>query len=175
MTALTAHRLLAFVVDYFLIILYAVLLFLLAWLFLGTDSFSYLQDNHLLNQLITFTTMTLPVFMYFFLFETSKWNGTPGKKIFGIRVISNQPFQKRKIFMRNFIKFLPWEISNIGVIWSFNYTNTGTEIPIWIWLLLLLPQGVYIFYLTSIIYYKGESSFYDKIANTAIAGKNNLA
>jgi len=38
-----------------------------------------------------------------------------------------------------------------------------------------LPQGVYIFYLTSIIYYKGESSFYDKIANTAIAGKNNLA
>jgi uncharacterized RDD family membrane protein YckC len=172
MTELTARRFLAFIVDYFLIILYAALLYLFAWLFLTPDLYLYIEDNPLLNQLITFTTMTLPVFMYFFLFESSKRNGTLGKRIFGIRVISNQPFQKRKIFMRNFIKFLPWEIAHTGVIWTMYFTNNGAEIPIWIWILLLLPQAIDLSYFISIIFYKGESSFYDKMANTSVSGKN---
>jgi len=68
----------------------------------------------------------------------------------------------------NILKFLPWEIAHIGVHWIVYYSNTGTDIPIWVYALLILPQIVVFGYFISLIIYKGEYSFYDKIANTKV-------
>ena len=72
--------------------------------------------------------------------------------------------QNNSIFLRNFLKFLPWEIAHIGVhqIVFYESVSIGT------WLLLISPQIIVCYYLISAIISKGKSSLYDKLSNTEI-------
>jgi len=73
-----------------------------------------------------------------------------------------------RIFFRNILKFLPWEIAHLGVHWMIYYSGIERAAPIWLWIALILPQIIVLGYFLSIVWYKGESSFYDKIANTRV-------
>jgi len=75
---------------------------------------------------------------------------------------------EQRILTRNILKFLPWEIAHTGVHWIVYYSKLEMNTPIWIWTTLILPQIIIVGYLISIVIYKGESSFYDKISNTKI-------
>lgn len=116
------------------------------------------------GQLIGFTTLTLPVVLYCILMECSSRHATIGKRIMKIAVSANAG--TGNIVLRNVIKFLPWEFAHAGVLWI-NYVGK-IETPMWIWALLIIPQILVVIYLGTIIYTKGNRSFYDIISGTQI-------
>lgn len=162
MSKLIGYRILAFCLDYLIVIVYAMLLFGISIIIdVG-------QLTPFVGQLIGFLTLTLPVYLYFFLMERSSLAATIGKKIMNISVHADTENNSQKIFIRNFLKFLPWEIAHIGVYWIIYYSKVDISPPFWVWFALILPQVIVLGYIISIFLYKGETSFYDKIANTRI-------
>ena len=158
-------RVLAFIIDYAVIIMYAGCLFL-ASTFLSSQFDLQLSFNSpFKNQVVSFTSLTLPVFLYFFLCEKSKLKGTVGKRILKLRVANVTEDKKGNLFLRNFLKLLPWEIAHVGVYQIAFYNNESA----WVWMLLTLPQVVVIVYIISAFLSKGKQSIYDKISSTKIS------
>jgi len=162
MKRLLIKRGVAFGIDYLIIVIYAVLLFGI------TTLINPENINPIKGQFVGFITLTLPVFFYSYLTERSIYKGTIGKRIMSISVIINQQGSNRNILVRNILKFFPWEIAHIGVHWIVYYSKMEIAPPNWVWVVLILPQIVVFGYLISLVIYKGEYSFYDKIANTKI-------
>jgi uncharacterized RDD family membrane protein YckC len=163
MKNLVVKRALAFGIDYLIIAAYAMFLFGIASFFIEVGNF-----NPIKGPIIGFITLTLPVFLYFLLTEKSKHKATIGKRAMNISVSDHQPGVKGNIFIRNFVKFLPWEIAHLGVHWIVHYSNEKLDPPIWIWIALILPQVVVAGYMISILVYRGGYSIYDNIAKTKI-------
>ena len=162
------RRLIAFFIDYFLIILYAIFLWVAGSLVFKLFHISTDTINPARTQIIGFFTLTLPVFAYFFLSENSSKRGTFGKRKLKLYIDDSHSKWNNGILLRNIFKFLPWEIAHTGVHWVMYYSNNTTQTPQWVWMALIIPQVIIIFYLTSIFYYKGEGSVYDMMAGTRI-------
>ncbi|NER14140.1 hypothetical protein GWK08_11860 [Leptobacterium flavescens] len=171
-TKRTAKRMLAFTIDYPIIILYASALYGLSLLFQSQFQADLSQWNPLKGQLVGFFTLSLPVFLYFYLSERGKYGGTVGKRLMKLSVVPvKEHGSANPVLIRNMLKFLPWEIAHGGVHWLFYYEQRQLELPYWNLLLLILPQLMILIYLISIWRYKGEGSLYDKIAGTKVIAK----
>ena len=158
------RRIIAFILDYMIIAMYALLL-------LGITTILNLKDlilNPINGQLVGFVSLTLPVFFYFYLLEKGRAKATIGKRIMNLHVDSKTENTEPKIFLRNILKFLPWEIAHVGVHWIIFFSKFENDIPIWMWFVLIVPQVMMFLYFVSIIVSGGESSIYDRIANTKI-------
>ena len=164
MKKLIYRRIVAFAIDYLVIIGYALLLF-------GFTKILNLRDfafSPISGQLIGFASLTLPVFLYFFLMERGVSRATLGKRIMNISIELPSDNSNSKIFLRNVLKFLPWEIAHTGVHWIVYCSNSGNEVPIWVYLLLILPQIIMLVYFISMMITRGASSIYDNLADTRI-------
>jgi uncharacterized RDD family membrane protein YckC len=159
------HRILAWTIDFGIIVLYAVLLFTVTSLL-----FEVRQEdiNPYWGQLIGFLTLTLPVITYSYLTEKSKWKATIGKRTLNLMVLVHGNKTTKSILQRNVLKYLPWELAHTGVHWIIYYESVGREIPIWTWAILNIPQVIVFIYFVSIIFSKGQSSIYDRISGTRL-------
>lgn len=164
MKKLVIRRLVAYMIDYIIIAIYAVILFGIATIF----NLKKIPLTPISAQLLGFVSLTLPVFFYFFLSEQSKTRATIGKKILNISVRSGSQNSRVHILIRNILKLLPWEIAHTGVHWIVFYSESDQNPPVWIWVTLIVPQVIIVIYLISIIISGGESSIYDKVSNTKI-------
>lgn len=164
MKKLIFRRLIAFGLDYIIIVLYALLLFGMTMILNSSE----LALTPISGQLLGFFSLTLAVFLYFFFSEKGRHNATLGKRIMNISVTAQSKNKQARILHRNILKFLPWEIAHTGVHWMVFYSNDQIDVPIWVWMLLIFPQIVMVTYFISIVTSKGESSIYDKISNTKI-------
>ena len=164
MKKLIFRRLIAYGLDYIIVVAYALFLFGVTVLL----NVNELALTPVSGQFLGFISLTLPVFLYFFLSERGSRSATIGKRIMNISVCSQSDNGNPRIFQRNILKFLPWEIAHTGVHWIVFYSKYENDVPIWVWTLLILPQIIMVIYLFSIIASKGESSIYDKIANSRI-------
>ena len=162
MSKLILNRILAFGIDYLIIIGYGVVLFAITTT-IGVVSLSPLE-----GQIVGFISLTLPVYLYFYLMEKSSLAATLGKRVMNISVQTQTENIRYGVLFRNILKFLPWEIAHLGVHWIIYYSGIGEATPIWVWVALILPQVIVLGYILSIVFYEGESSLYDKIANTKI-------
>lgn len=165
MQALLRNRMMAFGIDYLLILSHALLL-LAVTISIGIGSLSPIE-----GQLIGFLCLTLPVFLYFYLMENGKRAATFGKKLLHIKVISSVENKPQNALLRNILKFLPWELAHFGVHWLMYFIRIEKEVPIWVWIALIVPQVAVLAYIISIFIYKGKSSLYDKAANTSVVYK----
>ena len=161
-------RIIAYFIDYLIVLTYiGILIFISVFLF---DSLA--KDTSFISpvkgQLLGFFTLTLPVFFYFYLSERGKYGATLGKRIMKLKVIPVNPSQKKKVGLRNILKFLPWEIAHTGIHWLFYYYHQQIELPVWISILLILPQIIVFAYLISVVKSKGKSSLYDHFSETKI-------
>lgn len=160
--SLITKRALAFLIDYCVIVVYALVLFGGVMLLQSLRKTETPELSPLHGQLIGFITLTLPVFLYFFFSEKGTRHGTIGKRVFKIQVTGDN------LLLRSILKFMPWELAHAGVLWLFYFERSGIETPIWVWVLLILPQILVLIYIVSILIYRGEQSIYDKIAQTRI-------
>ena len=105
--SLFIHRTLAYLADNTLIIIYGGLLGFMA-LLLGNP----LAEMARLTQYLTILSVfTGPVVLFMVIFETvTGWS--PGKRLLGLRV---EPHSLFPVFVRNILKYLPWELAHIGI------------------------------------------------------------
>ncbi len=159
------HRILAWTIDFGIIVLYAVLLFTVTSLLFEVKQGNL---NPYLGQLIGFFTLTLPVITYSYLTEKSKWKATIGKRTLNLMVLTCENKTTKSVLLRNVLKYLPWEIAHTGVHWITYYESVGREIPIWTLTILIIPQVIVFIYFVSIVFSKGQSSVYDRISGTRL-------
>jgi len=169
-STLILRRIAAAILDYGFVIGYAILLFGLVGLLFGFDQMGKMEFSPAAGQLIAFSSLTLPVFLYFFMQEKSAKKATIGKRILGLQVvmIKASSNHSRGILIRTVLKLLPWEIAHWGIQWLAFYVKKEAAPPIWVWVVLIVPQVVAFFYFVSMLYTKGTLSLYDAIAGTKV-------
>lgn len=158
-------RILAYLIDYVIMMLYVLLLFGIIMMVYKLSNTPLVSLHPLKGNVVGFLTLTLPVFLYFYFSERSKYKGTIGKRSLKISVSSDN---NKEVFFRNVLKFIPWEVAHFGIHWAVYYSDKGLDIPVWNWIVLILPQIMVLFYFISILLSKGYSSIYDKLAGTQI-------
>lgn len=157
----------AFLLDYLLILAYAMVIYCLTQIVRHVFRIEMTALSPVIGQLIGFTTLTLPVFFYFYLSERSTYRGTLGKRRMGIAVGNQHAHKAGNVLLRNVLKFLPWEVAHMGVHWVVFYASAGNSTPVWVWILLVFPQITALLYVASIFRY-GDGSLYDGPAGTRI-------
>src|SRR5690625_3908011 len=110
-------RIYAFLIDYFFIALYGIFV-------VGTIAFvcrpyinPLFSSSPVTAELTGFFMITLPVSLYFVLCESSKWQGTLGKRKIGIRVVdgAGQRIGIGRSILRTSVKLIPWEVAHFGI------------------------------------------------------------
>lgn len=168
---LVTKRILAFLIDYTLIILYTLVLAGISMLIHKITSAEPGVLNPLSGQVVGFFTLTLPVFLYFYLTEHGSMSATIGKNKMGLIVKAYQSKFSNQVFIRNVFKFIPWEMAHTGVHWIVYYSLQEVNPPSWVLVILTMPQLIVIAYIISIVASNGKSSIYDKWAGTRVEKK----
>lgn len=160
-------RIFAYLIDCAFIFLYAISLFGINYLiYYALDKPLEVNDDPILGHVISFFTMTIPVFLYFFLLESSsKKKGSLGKQFMKLKIVNNS---QRNVFTRVFFKLLPWEIAHFAMHWSMFYYSQNLETPIWAWVISFVPYVFVFIYMVTLILSKGATTIYDKIADTEV-------
>jgi len=122
------RRILAYLIDCLLAFLLFVVIIQFA-IFVPLRQFVSITNDWFASgwktELYTVLTISLPIWLYFIIFEVSPWKATIGKRILGLQTLDAVSKRKITIFqaiLRTIIKLLPWEIAH--------FTN-NIPIPMW--------------------------------------------
>ena len=113
-------------------------------------------------------SISLPVWLYFSILDSSEKKGTFGKRILKLSVvkkITNNKLGFKKSFLRTACKLLPWEIAHLGIIFPIplNYAEDPS-----IRVLSILGMVLFMIYFLSILWDKEKQSIYDKLMRTIV-------
>lgn len=108
-------RFLALLIDYIIIWIYLILLFLTFSIIYILFFDEFPEFNEISAHLMAFFTTVLPVTLAFSYMESRHPYATPGKKRTGLAVGNKIPLLPSSL-LRNAFKFLPWHIGHTGVI-----------------------------------------------------------
>lgn len=162
--SLILKRIAAGLIDWLIIMLYAMMLFAVVKVLASAEIISIGVMHPFKGQVTGFLTLTLPVVLYGIFMEQHR-RATFGKRIMKLTVSGSG---LKGIVIRNVLKFLPWEFAHAGVLWV-NYIGMGDRgTPLWIWALLIVPQVIVVVYFVWIVSTGGSKSLYDSIAETEI-------
>ena len=118
-------RIQAFVIDYLVILAYLALFTAIMWIInsISPDISQALFDDPLSGQSVVFLFFTLPVILYFALFDSSLWQATPGKRRRNLRVIrlNGESLDRKRALGREILKFIPWELAHT-CIWQIRFS-----------------------------------------------------
>jgi uncharacterized RDD family membrane protein YckC len=160
-------RIYAFLLDYLLILIYGIFV-------VGSMSIIFrpyftplFSRSPIIAELTGFFMITLPVGLYFVFCESSKWQGTWGKRKLGVCVVDNngQRINLLRSTTRTIIKFLPWEIAHFG-IWHLMLPNDLSEITVMV--LLSTSNLLLLLYLLVPLFNKRVKNVYDWPAGTVV-------
>lgn len=158
------RRIGAYCVDYLVILIWMAGLALAAqagWIGLSPDE-GLSPSARWSAQGQAFLMLTLPVFLYFTLFEAFGSRATLGKRITKLRVTGSPS----RVVLRNFLKFLPWEIAHMA-IWHGMAAPLASEPSALGWMLFTLSLSLSGLYFIS-LFLGQKSPPYDRIAGTAM-------
>jgi uncharacterized RDD family membrane protein YckC len=116
-------------------------------------------------------TISLPVWLYFSISDSSSKKGSFGKRWMKLQVLNIRNSAKLSFgqsFIRTILKLLPWEIAHIGVI--FPVPLYYSEIPELRWLTVL---GLVLFfvYFIGIVLDAQSRTLYDQLLGTQVKGQ----
>lgn len=162
------QRIAAFALDYIIILGYLlgiVLLSLLANQLFGANE--WLFADRIRAQLVAFLLVTLPVTLYFSVFESSPRQATWGKQRLKLKVANKDGNRIGfwRAFARTLLKFVPWELSHT-LIWQI-YFSPRSEF-IWInygFALVYLLLGLNI---ASLVLTRTNQTLYDLLTSTYV-------
>ena len=144
---LAFRRLLAFLIDYLIVLAYIAVLLGITLVVFSFFEASPSALDPLRGQVVGFVTLTLPVFLYFYSSENGPHRATIGKRKMGLKVVRRKP---GNVLLRNILKFLPWELAHTGVHWVVYTASLNGETPPWVFVVLIAPQLMGIVYLATI-------------------------
>lgn len=165
MTAL--RRIAAYLIDYGVILVWLALLFLVAvsGLFVIDTPDVWTSSRRWISQGQAFLLLTLPVLLYFILFEAFGRKATLGKRMMGLQVIGSL----RQIILRNVIKFLPWELAHMA-IWHGMPVPAASEPTMAGLIGMVISLGLAGLYILTLFIRSGRTP-YDRISGTQVIRK----
>ncbi len=116
-------------------------------------------------------TISIPIWLYFILFEISPWQATIGKHLLKLQTVDFSTKNKislKQTIVRTFFKLLPWEIAH--------FTN-NVPIPMWydtnpsLRIGFIIVPLLVILYLVLAILTPNRQSLHDLIARTVVTFK----
>ncbi|MHC5065249.1 MAG: RDD family protein [Planctomycetota bacterium] len=159
---LAISRILAFSIDWLVIIAYGTLLFLL-------QRYVYTPDPDLFvgvwrAQGMYFCIITLPVILYFTFCESSGMQASLGKLAMGLKVvgIDGQRITLGRAFGRNLGKFFAWELGHLAV--NHFVQLADQELPVWVFVVSGLAQLIVVLFVIQ-LFLTGRT-VYDYLADT---------
>ena len=169
MKSIVLKRILAFLIDWVIILIYAFLLFVVVNFF-RENSDSNILISPLRGQLVGFLSLTVPAILYFVLSENSVLQATTGKRILGLKVtnISDEKASASQLLIRNLLKLGPWEIAHFGVHWLMYYTNQNLDPPNWVMLVLIIAQLLVLIYFAWIFSNSDKRTIYELASGTKV-------
>ncbi len=125
------RRFLAFAVDLLILAAWGGVIF--AIVMLAADGEPRRPSGPWLAQAIGFVAMTLPFTLYFTVCECSPRHASVGKRVFALAVLrrSAEPMSFARTFLRNAIKFTPWECGHALAQQAIYAGDEG--MPLWVW------------------------------------------
>jgi len=167
----TAKRALAYLID--CCIAFSTMILVIQWLvlsqlrpYLGLDD-AWLNDSiHL--EMYVLLTISLPVWFYFTVLDSSLSKGTPGKRIMHISVVHQDGAARidwKQNLLRTGLKLLPWELTHLGIAFPtplYYDENPTLRLLLFVAMLLLL---VYFYW---ILFSKNRQSPYDRMLHTRV-------
>ncbi|WP_341962319.1 RDD family protein [Planococcus maritimus] len=160
----------AFLWDYLWISLYLVLLAVVT-VFVIPDIQGLFQGSLAVAQLAGFLLVTVPVSLYFAVFDSKHFNGTFGKRKMAIQVIgrNGKAVGLMRSAVRTSLKFTPWELSHFLV---YRLAGNGAESVSLI--LILVGASIYgllFLYVLSVFLSKDKRALYDWLSGTKVIRK----
>jgi uncharacterized RDD family membrane protein YckC len=171
MMKLALTRIAAFMVDYFVLAIFAALLSLIVTtLLIDSDIIPGESSPRADAHLFGFVTLTLPVWLYFTLQEGSSKRATIGKRLLRLQVNALPPKSMTilRAGLRNAVKFLPWEIAH-AAIWYVPGRPFLDQMPAANLIICLAACIVSLCYLAS-LFFSGGRTPYDHLAGTFVTG-----
>lgn len=129
--SIAARRLLAFALDWFVVVLWGSVLF--GAVMIATNGSPPRPESPWTAQSVGLLTMTVPVILYFSLCESSALRASLGKRVLGL-VVSNQAGGRLffgSALLRNAVKFAPWECGHTLAQQAAYSGELG--FPAWVW------------------------------------------
>ena len=164
-------RFYSMIIDYLVIVGYC--LFLLAVSLVIYSLFfngKIPELNEVQGNLVSFSTLLFPVFLYFSISENSKKHSTIGKRKIGLVVRAvNGTLNLKQVIVRNIVKLLPWQIAHMAM---FHVIENNSKPTTFFYGCLIF---VYIFPIANIacmIYRKDRRALHDLIAGTLVTVKD---
>lgn len=118
-------RIRAFAIDYLVIVAYLALLTALVWTInlVFPDISQALFDDPLSGQITIIAVFTMPVTLYFAMFDSSLWQATLGKRWRNLRVIrlNGESLDRKRALGRELLKFIPWELAHT-CMWQIRFS-----------------------------------------------------
>ena len=134
--------------------------------FVGIDD-QWFQDS-INMELYVLLTISLPVWLYFSIMESSGRKATYGKSLMKLVVIKSEGDEKisfTQSFPRTILKLLPWEMAHLGIIFPspLYYSDTPN-----IRILTIIGIVLFFIYFLSIVWDRQSQSLYDKLIKTEV-------
>lgn len=165
------RRFLAFGIDWLVMAVWAGIIFGIVMLGFSGQPPRLSGPWH--SQAVGFLAMTLPIILYFSLFEASSWQATLGKRIMSLRVVDTDSVHTSfsTILLRNIVKFAPWELGHL--VANQAIFSSTSSLPAWVYVPMFFAFALPLWWIIS-IYYRGSSP-YDQITNTRIVSEKESA
>ena len=153
--------------DYLLILLYLALLFGVSMAVYHLFFKGIPKMNELQSQLIALLTSVIPIVLIFSYLDYSK-DGSFGKRKAGLKLVYKHKSLKAS-FIRNLIKFLPWQIGHMSTIHGI-YTDFD------VWAIVLFFIGIVFAALLLLmgLIHKDKRHLGDLLANTQVQNQEEL-
>lgn len=168
------RRSIAYLIDCFVIFLFALILFGVSS---GINSiwpfYHYLESSYALRHLVSFSTLTLPALVYFIGMERSRNRASLGKIAMKLSVqhIEREVPKVKNLVIRNSIKLLPWEIAHVTYLLNPEFFLTGQISNPGIIIGLSISYGL-IFIYTGMVFLRANGrSLHDLLCNTYVTYK----
>jgi uncharacterized RDD family membrane protein YckC len=167
MNATFLLRFKAFIIDYILILIYLVGLFIFS-VFLFPSIQRFFTGSLIVAQFTGFLLVTFPVTLYFIISDSNIGEQSFGKRKAGIRVVgtNGEALPMLHVTFRTILKFLPWELSHF-LVYRLIYIGDG-EVPFTHYLLGGLIYALIFAYILTAIFTKRKQSLYDIVAKTHV-------
>jgi uncharacterized RDD family membrane protein YckC len=170
---LVIRRLLAFGLDYLLIVGYLVILAGVSLAILASGlrtAFSAAWATAWSAETMAFLTLTLPVVLYFAILESSAAGATLGKHAMRLRVrgLDEKRLRPWRSVLRSAVKFLPWELAHF-TIWHYVYaTAAHAQPPPWTTISLAFVYALVAAFLITLVLGPSHRTIYDRLAGSKV-------
>lgn len=173
------RRLIAFVLDYLLILLYIVLLAAATSLLLFSppgERVLALIDTPLRRDVLAFITLILPVGLYFAISESRPYGATWGKRRLALKVFHNEQAEPPgfgRSLLRTALKLLPWQLAHTALFNIPGWPIAPQEPPVWVLVLFGLVWLLVLLYWLSALLSSQRQTLYDRISGTYVGVQSN--